>query len=81
MLLIVIIILLIIGVLGLIAYDNDWLKYEWANYTMFIIGCVAAGIAIIGIIGSGITFGVNYLGVKGYVEKCNKQYDDINSWR
>ena len=77
MLLIIIFGLLIIGILGLIAYDNDWFKYEWTNYTMLIIGSIATVIAAIGIIGSGIVFGVNYLGVEGYVEKYNKQYETL----
>lgn len=77
MLLIIIFGLLIIGVLGLAAYDNEWFKHEWTNYTMLIIGSTATVIAAIGIIGSGIAFGVNYLGVDGYIEKCNKRYESL----
>ena len=77
MLLVVIIVLLIIGILGLIAYDNDWFKYGWINDAMLNIGATITIAATIGIIGSGIVFGVNYLGVDGYVEKCNKCYETL----
>lgn len=77
MLLIIIFGLLIIGVLGLIVYDNDWFKYEWANWTMLIIGSIATIIAALGIIGSGIAFSVNYLGIEGKIEKYNKHYESL----
>lgn len=77
MLLIVIIVFLIIGILGLIAFDNDWFKHEYANYSVYIIGIIATTITIVGIIASGITFAINYLGINGYIEECNKRYETL----
>lgn len=77
MLLIIIIIFLIIGILGLIAFDNDWFKHEYANYSVYIIGIIATTLAIVGIIASGIAFAINYLGINGYIDECNKRYETL----
>lgn len=77
MLLIIIFGLLIIGILSLAAYDNDWFKYGWINDAMLNIGATITIVAALGIIGSGIIFGVNYLGVEGYIENYNKHYESL----
>ena len=77
MILIIVFALLVIGILGLVAYEIEWFKHEWINNIVLAIGAVGITVATLGIIGSGISFGVNYLGVDGYIEKCNKQYESL----
>ena len=77
MLLIIIFGLLIIGILGLAAYDNDWFKYGWINDAMLNIGATITIVAALGVIGSGIAFAINYLGINGYIDECNKRYETL----
>ena len=77
MILVILFIILAIGIVCFIAYENDWFKYEWMNNVAFCIGIGSAVIAIAGLVFSVIGFGVNYLGVNGYIEKCNKQYESL----
>lgn len=77
MILIIIFAILVIGIIGVIAFNNDWFKYEWTNNIALGIGVGSTVIAIAGLVFSGIGFCVNYLGVNGYIEKCNKQYESL----
>jgi len=77
MILIIVFVILVIGILGLAVYDNDWFKHEWSNTIALIIGTSSTVIAILGLLVSGIIFSVNYLGVNGYIEECNKQYESL----
>ena len=56
MILIIVFAILVIGILGLVAYENGWFNHEWINDVMLIIGAVGTIVATLGIIGSGISF-------------------------
>jgi len=77
MILVIVFIILAIGVIGLVIYNNDWFEHEWINDVILPISAGATIIAVVGLLFSCIAFGVNYLGVDGYIEKCNKCYESL----
>lgn len=77
MILIIVFAILVIGILGLVAYNNDWFKHEWINNVILSIGVGGIMIAAVGLVFSCVAFGINYLGVNGYIEKCNRRYESL----
>lgn len=77
MILIILLIVLAIGIAGLMIYGNNLFKHEWIDNIILSIGAGGVVIAVVGLVFSCILFGVNYLGVNGYIEKCNKCYESL----
>lgn len=77
MILIILLIVLAIGIADLMIYGNNLFKHEWIDNIILSIGAGGVVIAVVGLVFSCILFGVNYLGVNGYIEKCNKRYESL----
>ena len=77
MLLVITLLVLIIGIVMFIAFNEDWMPNSWSDKVSLVCGVTFMTIGAIALFFSLVAFGINYLGLNGQIAEYKAHYESL----